>query len=91
MTGLASLRDHDYRMDFATPPLAKYLVAAPLLFTDVDLALDDPTWHDVDDIAWMDVVAFDVGNDPLEILRFGRAPMLLPRAATLPQSLRSWL
>ena len=42
VTGLTYLRDHDYRMDFATPPLAKYLVAAPLLFTDVDLALEIP-------------------------------------------------
>jgi hypothetical protein len=77
VTGLAYLRVHDYRMDFATPPLAKYLVAAPLVAKDVNLALDDPTWHAVQDREWMDVVAYEAGNDPLEILRLGRAPMLL--------------
>ncbi len=81
VTGLAYLRVHDYRMDFATPPLAKYIVAAPLLAKDVNLALDDPTWQAVQDREWMDVVAYEAANDPIEILRFGRAPMLLYLAA----------
>jgi hypothetical protein len=75
-SGLASLRLHDYRMDFATPPLAKYLVAAPLLSTPWNLALDDPTWRGVDDQGWTRVLVYEAGNDPLRMLRLARPPML---------------
>ncbi len=76
-SGLAALRLHDYRMDFATPPLAKYLVAAPLLSTSWNLALDDATWRDVDDQGWTRVLVYEAGNDPLRMLRLARPPMLL--------------
>ena len=35
-SGIAYLRLGDFRMDFATPPLFKYLVAAPLLGQHTD-------------------------------------------------------
>lgn len=76
-TGLAYLRLGDFRMDFATPPLAKYLVAAPLLTKDIDLALDHPAWKSIDDIPWIAAVAYEAGNDPIEMLRLARPPMLL--------------
>jgi hypothetical protein len=76
-SGLAALRLHDYRMDFATPPLAKYLVAAPLLSTSWNLALDDATWRGSDDQGWTRVVVYEAGNDPLRMLRLARPPMLL--------------
>lgn len=74
-SGLSALRLHDYRMDHATPPLAKYIVAAPLLFTRLDLALDDPSWTRVEDQAWTAVVVYRSGNDPIRILRWARPPM----------------
>ncbi len=76
-SGLAYLRLGDFRMDFATPPLAKYLVAAPLLMKDIDLALDHPAWQKIDDIPWIAAVAYEAGNDPVEMLRLARPPMLL--------------
>ncbi len=76
-SGLAGLGLRDYRMDHATPPLVKYLVAAPVLAGGVNLALDDPAWRRVDDQAWTRAVLRAPGNDPLRMLRLARPPMLL--------------
>ena len=76
-SGLAALGLRDYRMDHATPPLVKYLVAAPVLIDGANLALDDPAWRRVDDQAWTRAVLHAPGNDPLRMLRLARPPMLL--------------
>ena len=76
-SGLAALGLRDYRMDHATPPLVKYLIAAPVLAGGVNLALDDPSWDRVDDQAWTRAVLRAPGNDPLRMLRLARPPMLL--------------
>ncbi|MGP8099538.1 MAG: ArnT family glycosyltransferase [Candidatus Cybelea sp.] len=42
----------DFRLNSERPPLAKLLVAAPLLFLDSALPLDDPAWQKADEYAF---------------------------------------
>ncbi|HLY02819.1 MAG TPA: glycosyltransferase family 39 protein [Candidatus Cybelea sp.] len=42
----------DFRLNGEHPPLAKLLVAAPLLFLDLTLPLDDPAWQKADEYAF---------------------------------------
>jgi hypothetical protein len=75
--GYSYLKTGDYRMSQDHPPLAKYLVAFPLLFLHLDLPLDDPSWKRGDAFAFGERFLYHNRLPADTILFLSRLPTML--------------
>ncbi len=81
--GLSYWRTGDFRICIEHPPLAKMIATVPLLFLDLDLATDDPTYEpalsDVERVwEWSRVFWYRANADRVDEITFlARLPMVL--------------
>ncbi len=67
---------HDFRLNPQHPPLIKLLAAIPLLFTHINLDLEDPSFHNINTNQWQFGKRFFMLNDTDHVLLLARLPML---------------
>jgi len=76
--GYTYLTTQEYRLNPEHPPLIKDLAALPLLFLDLRVPYDDPSWtEDVkNQKVFGELFLYGLGNNPDEILFWTRIPMV---------------
>ncbi len=75
--GYSYLTTGDFRMSLAQPPLARVLMALPLLAIRPNLNLDTESWRKADDWTFAREFMFHSGNDADSILFWARFPSVL--------------
>lgn len=77
--GYSYVRFGDMRLNPEHPPLIKDLAGLPLLALDLRFPTDHRAWKDEVNGQWEmgSVFLYESGNDPDQILRFARFPMML--------------
>ncbi len=75
--GYSYLKTGDLRMSLAQPPLARILMALPLLVTRPNLNLNTESWRNADDWAFAREFMFHSGNDADSILFWARMTSVL--------------
>ena len=75
--GYSYLKTGDLRMSLAQPPLARVLMALPLLVTRPNLNTDTASWHKADDWTFAREFMFHSGNDADSIMFWARFTSVL--------------
>jgi len=75
--GYSYLVTGDFRMSLAQPPLARMLMALPLLFMRPTLNLDTESWRQADDWTFAREFLFHSGNDADSIVFWARFPSVI--------------
>lgn len=75
--GYSYLVAGDHRLNPEHPPLAKQLAAIPLLFINPDMPTDHVSWQQADQYAFAHQFLYESGNNPDQLLFWGRIPIIL--------------
>ncbi|MDD5194070.1 MAG: phospholipid carrier-dependent glycosyltransferase [Candidatus Omnitrophica bacterium] len=74
--GYSFLKTGDFRMNPATPPLTRMLMAAPLLPLNLKLPLNHPSWQNIDSTVFNYQFLYVLNQNPQRIIFLSRLPMI---------------
>lgn len=75
--GFSYIKTGDFRMNPSAPPLIRLIMGFPLVFLDLKLPLDHPSWSSIDSTEFSRQFLYVCNKNAGEIVSFARFPMII--------------